>query len=83
MVTGEGAAGAPSELGAVAEEQEAAFANLGLAMLAAIAIVFMLLVATFRSLIQPLILLVSDPPSRQRARSASSSPRAPPWASPR
>ncbi|CAM5713452.1 Multidrug resistance protein MdtC [Streptomyces glaucescens] len=53
--------GATAEIGGVSEDQEEAFANLGLAMLAAIAIVFMLLVATFRSLIQPLILLVSIP----------------------
>ncbi len=48
-------------IGGVSEDQDEAFANLGLAMLAAIAIVFMLLVATFRSLVQPLILLVSIP----------------------
>lgn len=54
-------AGATAEIGGVSEDQDEAFANLGLAMLAAIAIVFMLLVATFRSLIQPLILLVSIP----------------------
>ncbi len=54
-------AGATATIGGVSEDQDEAFANLGLAMLAAIAIVFMLLVATFRSLIQPLILLVSIP----------------------
>ncbi|WP_409472567.1 efflux RND transporter permease subunit [Streptomyces sp. HC307] len=53
--------GATAEIGGVSEDQDEAFANLGLAMLAAIAIVFMLLVATFRSLAQPLILLVSIP----------------------
>ncbi|GAA2078921.1 efflux RND transporter permease subunit [Streptomyces albiaxialis] len=53
--------GATAEIGGVSEDQDEAFASLGLAMLAAIAIVFMLLVATFRSLIQPLILLVSIP----------------------
>ncbi|MBM9622012.1 efflux RND transporter permease subunit [Streptomyces zhihengii] len=53
--------GASASIGGVSEDQEEAFLNLGLAMLAAIAIVFMLLVATFRSLIQPLILLVSVP----------------------
>ncbi|MFF8385515.1 efflux RND transporter permease subunit [Streptomyces kanasensis] len=53
--------GATASIGGVSEDQEEAFANLGLAMLAAIAIVFMLLVATFRSLVQPLILLVSIP----------------------
>ncbi|MEV6049573.1 efflux RND transporter permease subunit [Streptomyces sp. NPDC052107] len=54
-------AGAKAEIGGVTSDQNDAFKNLGLAMLAAIAIVFMLLVATFRSLAQPLILLVSIP----------------------
>ncbi|MFI6567606.1 efflux RND transporter permease subunit [Streptomyces sp. NPDC050534] len=54
-------AGATAEIGGVTSDQDDAFKNLGLAMLAAIAIVFMLLVATFRSLAQPLILLVSIP----------------------
>ncbi|WP_326723652.1 efflux RND transporter permease subunit [Streptomyces sp. NBC_00243] len=53
--------GATAEIGGVSQDQDDSFAALGLAMLAAIAIVFMLLVATFRSLIQPLILLVSIP----------------------
>ncbi|QNP73139.1 efflux RND transporter permease subunit [Streptomyces roseirectus] len=53
--------GARAEIGGVTSDQDSAFKNLGLAMLAAIAIVFMLLVATFRSLAQPLILLVSIP----------------------
>ncbi|MEE4491228.1 efflux RND transporter permease subunit [Streptomyces sp. BE230] len=53
--------GATATIGGVSEEQTESFAKMGLAMLAAIAIVFMLLVATFRSLIQPLILLVSIP----------------------
>ena len=53
--------GATAEIGGVSQDQTDAFSSLGLAMLAAIAIVFMLLVGTFRSLIQPLILLVSIP----------------------
>ncbi|BBC37125.1 Hydrogenase expression protein [Streptomyces graminofaciens] len=53
--------GATAAIGGVSQDQDDAFASLGLAMLAAIAIVFMLLVATFRSLVQPLILLVSIP----------------------
>ncbi|WP_329313282.1 efflux RND transporter permease subunit [Streptomyces sp. NBC_01278] len=53
--------GATATIGGVSSDQSDAFASLGLAMLAAIAIVFMLLVATFRSLVQPLILLVSIP----------------------
>ncbi|GHA84978.1 efflux RND transporter permease subunit [Streptomyces chryseus] len=54
-------AGATVEIGGVSSDQNEAFGQLALAMLAAIAIVFMLLVATFRSLVQPLILLVSIP----------------------
>ncbi|NEY35203.1 MMPL family transporter [Streptomyces sp. PRKS01-65] len=54
-------AGATAEIGGVSADQEEAFTNLFLAMLAAVAIVFMLLVGTFRSLAQPLILLVSVP----------------------
>ncbi|AJP01694.1 hydrogenase expression protein [Streptomyces cyaneogriseus subsp. noncyanogenus] len=54
-------AGATAEIGGVSADQEEAFTNLFLAMLAAVAIVFMLLVGTFRSLAQPLILLVSIP----------------------
>ncbi|MEV4976322.1 efflux RND transporter permease subunit [Streptomyces scopuliridis] len=53
--------GATASIGGVSQDQDDAFGKLALAMLAAIAIVFMLLVATFRSLIQPLILLVSIP----------------------
>ncbi|MFI6148783.1 efflux RND transporter permease subunit [Streptomyces sp. NPDC051109] len=53
--------GATATIGGVSEDQGDAFASLGLAMLAAVAIVFMLLVATFRSLVQPLVLLVSIP----------------------
>lgn len=53
--------GATATIGGVSQDQSDAFSSLGLAMLAAIAIVFMLLVATFRSLIQPMILLVSIP----------------------
>ncbi|MFD0357200.1 efflux RND transporter permease subunit, partial [Streptomyces sp. NPDC127110] len=53
--------GATAAIGGVSQDQDEAFASLGLAMFAAIAIVFMLLVATFRSLVQPLILLVSIP----------------------
>ena len=54
-------AGATAAIGGVAEDQDEAFAHLGLAMLAAIAIVFIIMVATFRTLVQPLILLVSIP----------------------
>ncbi|NOV97470.1 efflux RND transporter permease subunit [Isoptericola halotolerans] len=53
--------GASVEIGGVAADQEEAFADLGLALLAAIAIVYLIMVATFKSLVQPLILLVSVP----------------------
>ncbi|WP_298749937.1 efflux RND transporter permease subunit [uncultured Serinicoccus sp.] len=48
-------------LGGVSSDQQDAFAALGLALLAAIAIVYLVMVATFNSLVQPLILLVSVP----------------------
>ncbi|MDO8149459.1 efflux RND transporter permease subunit [Isoptericola sp. b515] len=54
-------AGATVEVGGVTADQEEAFADLGLALLAAIALVYVIMVATFKSLIQPLILLVSVP----------------------
>ncbi|GAA3885251.1 efflux RND transporter permease subunit [Saccharothrix violaceirubra] len=53
--------GADQEIGGVSQDQADTFADLGLAMLAAIAIVFLIMVATFRSIVQPLILLVSIP----------------------
>ncbi|AWB94506.1 hypothetical protein DCE93_01475 [Agromyces badenianii] len=53
--------GVSAELGGVAQAQEESFAQLGLAMLMAIALVYIVMVATFRSLVQPLILLVSVP----------------------
>ncbi|MGD3105052.1 efflux RND transporter permease subunit [Streptomyces sp. YGL11-2] len=53
--------GATATIGGVSQDQSNAFSSLGLAMLAAIAIVFMLLVGTFKSIIQPLILLISIP----------------------
>ncbi|GAA4203850.1 efflux RND transporter permease subunit [Streptosporangium oxazolinicum] len=54
-------AGASFAVGGVSADQAEAFGQLGLAMLAAIAIVFMIMVAAFRSFVQPLILLVSVP----------------------
>lgn len=54
-------AGAAVEVGGVASQQADAFADLGLALLAAIAIVYLVMVGTFRSMVQPLILLVSVP----------------------
>jgi hydrophobic/amphiphilic exporter-1 (mainly G- bacteria), HAE1 family len=53
--------GATAELGGVTADQNEAFAQLGLALLAAILIVYTVMVATFRSLRQPLLLLVSVP----------------------
>ncbi|GAA0404617.1 efflux RND transporter permease subunit [Acrocarpospora corrugata] len=54
-------AGVSYQIGGASADQEEAFADLGLAMLLAIAIVFMIMVATFSSFVQPLILLVSIP----------------------
>jgi len=47
--------------GGVSEQQTESFTQLGLAMLIAIALVFLIMVATFRSFLQPLVLLVSIP----------------------
>ncbi|MFV0407608.1 MAG: efflux RND transporter permease subunit [Propioniciclava sp.] len=54
-------AGATVSLGGIAADQAAAFTDLGLALVAAILIIYVVLVATFNSLLQPLILLVSIP----------------------
>ncbi|WP_416395699.1 MULTISPECIES: efflux RND transporter permease subunit [unclassified Curtobacterium] len=53
--------GASAEIGGVASSQSSAFSQLLLAMLVAILIVYVIMVATFRSLRQPLLLLVSVP----------------------
>ncbi|MBT9606156.1 efflux RND transporter permease subunit [Microbacterium sp.] len=53
--------GATAELGGVVTDQQDAFSQLGLALLAAILIVYVVMVATFKSLRQPLELLVSVP----------------------
>lgn len=53
--------GATAEVGGVVSDQEDAFSQLGLALLAAILIVYVVMVATFKSLRQPLELLVSVP----------------------
>ena len=52
-------AGATAAIGGATTQQADSFSQLGLAMLAAIAIVYIIMVAAFKSLIQPLILLVS------------------------
>ncbi|HSN36955.1 MAG TPA: efflux RND transporter permease subunit [Arthrobacter sp.] len=53
--------GVSAEIGGATTQQAESFAQLGLALLAAIAIVYVIMVAAFKSLIQPLILLVSVP----------------------
>ncbi len=53
--------GASAEIGGAATEQADSFNQLYLALLAAVAIVYVIMVATFKSLIQPLVLLVSIP----------------------
>jgi HAE1 family hydrophobic/amphiphilic exporter-1 len=52
---------AEASIGGAAADQAESFAQLGLALLAAIAIVYIVMVATFSSLIQPLLLLISIP----------------------
>jgi HAE1 family hydrophobic/amphiphilic exporter-1 len=54
-------AGASATLGGATSDQNQAFQQLGLALLIAILIVYVVMVATFKSLIQPLMLLVSIP----------------------
>ncbi|SEG99924.1 hydrophobic/amphiphilic exporter-1, HAE1 family [Nonomuraea solani] len=54
-------AGATYSMGGASADQAEAFGSLGLALVAAVALVFFVMVGTFRSLIQPLILLVSIP----------------------
>jgi HAE1 family hydrophobic/amphiphilic exporter-1 len=54
-------AGVSANIGGVTADQGSAFGSLGLALLAAILIVYIVMVATFKSLLQPLLLLVSVP----------------------
>jgi HAE1 family hydrophobic/amphiphilic exporter-1 len=54
-------AGAEATVGGAAADQAESFSQLGTALLAAVAIVYIVMVATFGSLIQPLLLLVSIP----------------------
>ena len=54
-------AGADAAVGGAASDQATAFEQLGLAVLIAILIVYIVMVATFRSLLQPVLLLVSIP----------------------
>lgn len=52
---------AAAAVGGVVSQQQDAFSQLGLALLAAILIVYIVMVATFKSLRQPLLLLISVP----------------------
>ncbi|MEB4616292.1 efflux RND transporter permease subunit [Leucobacter sp. M11] len=54
-------AGVQFSVSGVSADQEDSFAQLGIAMLAAIVLVLLIMIATFRSFSQPLILLVSIP----------------------
>ncbi len=53
--------GVTYRIGGVSQQQTDSFAQLGLAMVVAIAVVYLIMVATFGSLLQPLMLLVSIP----------------------
>lgn len=53
--------GATANIGGVMSQQSEAFEQLGLALIIAILIVYVVMVATFKSLLQPLLLLVSVP----------------------
>ena len=53
--------GVSVRIGGVSQQQADSFSQLGLAMLVAIAVVYLIMVATFGSLLQPLVLLVSIP----------------------
>ncbi|TDK27658.1 efflux RND transporter permease subunit [Arthrobacter crusticola] len=54
-------AGATATVGGAAAQQSESFGQLFIALWAAVAIVYVIMVATFKSLLQPLILLVSIP----------------------
>ncbi|WP_431908233.1 efflux RND transporter permease subunit [Nonomuraea jabiensis] len=54
-------AGATYSVGGASADQDEAFGSLGLALVAAVALVFFVMVAAFRSIVQPLLLLVSIP----------------------
>jgi HAE1 family hydrophobic/amphiphilic exporter-1 len=54
-------AGVTASLGGLSASQAQSFSDLGMALLAAVAIVFIVMVGTFRSIRQPLVLLVSIP----------------------
>ncbi len=54
-------AGANATISGVSADQEESFKQLGIALLVAILIVYIVMVATFKSLLQPLVLLISVP----------------------
>jgi len=54
-------AGVSATIGGLTADQESAFSSLALALLAAILIVYIVMVATFKSLLQPILLLISVP----------------------
>lgn len=54
-------AGATATIGGASSSQASAFQSLGIALLVAILIVYIIMVATFGSLLQPLLLLISVP----------------------
>ncbi|GIJ43679.1 hydrogenase expression protein [Virgisporangium aliadipatigenens] len=54
-------AGASYTIGGVSADQDEAFGNLSLVLAAAVALVFLIMAGAFRSIVQPLILLVSIP----------------------
>jgi HAE1 family hydrophobic/amphiphilic exporter-1 len=54
-------AGASAKIGGVSADQAAAFGSLGIALMVAILVVYIIMVATFGSLLQPLLLLISVP----------------------
>jgi hydrophobic/amphiphilic exporter-1 (mainly G- bacteria), HAE1 family len=54
-------AGATWKIGGVSAQQQESFQALGIAILAAVALVYLIMVATFRSLLTPFLLLVSIP----------------------
>ena len=53
--------GVSFDVGGASQEQAESFGQLGMAMAVAIVLVFLVMIATFRSFVQPLILLVSIP----------------------
>lgn len=54
-------AGVTVSIGGVAQQQSDAFTQLGLSMLVAVGLIFVLLVGTLRSMVQPFILMISIP----------------------